>query len=288
MNANYPHTQKVKLMNLIMQNPVDTEYVDLINTVLRSGRDVHTRNSRCVRVICDTRVFSTNPMISVRRMGWQNALREMEWFLSGSNRLEDLHPDTRKWWEPWNINGYVPFNYGLQLRQFKGYAGIVDQVSELIRGIKHHPYSRRNVITTWNTSDMLHASKDKRGITNCHGTVIQAFVDPETNQLSLFMYQRSADLIVGVPHNWFQYWAMLIWLSHQCNRNVGELYWTGGDVHIYSEHMDLAKKIAETPLDSINTPRLVYTPRSEEFRAEDFTLSDPYRYILPDSAPMIV
>src|SRR5690606_26897284 len=126
----------------------------------------------------------------------------------GSEDIKDLHPSVRPWWEPWaNIEGQVLFNYSDQFRAFAGTDGrVVDQIEYLIDGIKNHPYSRRNVITTWNAADMTNPACP---ITNCHSTVTQAFVNPD-NSLHLVTYQRSVDVICGLPHNWIQYWSFLL------------------------------------------------------------------------------
>jgi thymidylate synthase len=193
-------------------------------------------------------------------------------------------------------------NYSVQFRGFAdmdddGYYGnTFDQIAYLVKGIKDHPYSRRNVITTWNTAEM---ADPECPITNCHGTVIQVFVDKK-NKLHLVTYQRSVDVIVGMPHNIFQYWAFLMWLAHRGGREVGTLTWIGGDIHIYDTHKDLARRIVDlnntwklgrlthvfsTTIDTLN---LIYKPTSEEFLAEDFSLDGVYNPCIMDKAEMVV
>lgn len=279
-------------LDMLARGSVDMDYVDLINIIQRNGEAVHTRNSLCTRLIHHTCLFNSTPLVSVRRTAWRNALREMEWFLSGSNDIKDLHPDVQKWWEPWtDEDGYIPYNYSIQFRAFAGRNGTLDQIASLIHGITHHPYSRRNLITTWNTQDMQRAMSDPKGITNCHGTIIQAFVSPKDNSLTLDTYQRSADVIVGVPHNWLQYWALLVWLAHRTGRKVGELYWTGGDCHIYADHKEIVSRLGGTTykeMRAIQTPQLIYRPTSTEFKADDFGLDREYRPIFSESAKMVV
>lgn len=266
---------------------VDSKYKSLIVKCL-SGDEIESRNSLCYRT--DEEVsekFTKTPLIGARKTCWKLALREWEWFMSGSNKLEDLHPSVRAWWEPWNgPEGTVFRNYSCQFRDFAGHGTSIDSIDTFIKGIKYNPFSRRNVITTWNTADM---NNEKCLITNCHGTVIQAFVN-NSGELSIKTYQRSADLICGVPHNWIQYWAFLLWVARLAGLRPASLVWIGGDVHIYEQHRDLALRIIkaspkETPE---NGPELIYKPTSEKFLADDFSLDGIYEYILNEKANMVV
>lgn len=166
------------------------------------------------------------------------------------------------------------------------YKLMIDQVGDLIDGIKNHPYSRRHAITTWIPQ---HVQMGLVNPTNCHGTIIQTFVDT-ANALHLVTYQRSADVVCGLPHNLIQYWAFLMWLAHRAGRGVGSLTWIGGDVHLYDVHTGVAEAIVKAMLetDPVETPQLVYTPTTEEFRADDFTLDREYRPLLELRAEMVV
>lgn len=264
-------------------NFVDLEYAAIIKRCL-AGKRLTTRNAECHRTRNAMVTFDSTPLVSARRTAWRNCLREWEWFMSGSCSIAHLHESVRTWWEPWaDDRGFVPNNYSNQLRGFTGKYNTVDQVQYLIDCVKDHPNSRRAVITTWNTADMIHHSTP---ITNCHGTVIQAFV--EDGLLHLTTYQRSCDVVCGLPHNWLQYWAFVQWLAHRSGRGVGSLTWVGGDVHVYAEHEELAKDIVMAADVAERTPRLVYTPTSEDFKAEDFSLDGEYKPILTDKAKMIV
>ncbi len=261
----------------------DDHYAALLRACL-SGDAVTTRNALCYRTICHPVRFTSTPLVGARRTAWKTCLREWEWFMSGSNDINDLHPSARPWWEPWaNKTGNVPFNYSEQFRAFVGWQGQVDQVALLIDGVTNHPYSRRNVLTTWNACDMVNSATP---ITNCHNTVTQAFVSPADNALNLVTYQRSADVVCGVPHNWLQMWAFLLWLARAGSRAVGSLTWVGGDCHVYDSHAGIAGRIlcAAPP----SQPELVYTPTTAAFRADDFTLSGPYSPVLSDRAEMVV
>jgi len=263
---------------------VDHQYINLLTELLVADC-VTTRNSVTTRVVGKTVRFTSTPLVSVRKTAWKNALREMGWFLSGSNNINDLHPNVRPWWQPWaDKGGHVYYNYSQQFRQWSYGAALFDQIKYLTDGVRDHPFSRRNVITTWNTGEMAASSCP---ITNCHGTIIQAFGEPD-NQLSLLMYQRSADVVCGLPHNWVQYWAFLLWLCHQSNRKPREFIWIGGDVHLYKQHRELAERMIDAAVRCEGVPGLVYSPSGNEFRADDFTLDSPYSPILADRAEMIV
>lgn len=281
-----------------MRSFVDYYYRDLVDQALRVGLPVRTRNADVKRLLYKSFTFRGTPLVCLRKTAWKNCLREWEWFMSGSNRIEDLHPDVRPWWRPWANTDTEPYSgavFGNYSRMFRHWADFdiygrftetFDQIRYLIEGVKNHPHSRRNVITTW---DSAVAMVPECKITNCHGTVIQASVgdasDPDA--LHLFTYQRSVDLIVGLPHNWLQYWAFLLWLAHRTGRTVGSLTWTGGDIHLYERHYELAGEVSHAqPTD--DTPNLVYTPTSEDFRADDFRLDREYQPKILTRAEMVV
>lgn len=263
----------------------DSIFINMLDTILSSGSEITTRNSVTKRVRNLTAHFIATPLVCVRKTAWKLALREMEWFLSGSNNINDLHPSVRHWWQPWaDDQGLIKNNYSIQFCDFAGHYGSVDQVSALIEGIRHHPFSRRNVITTWNTADMLHPSTP---ITNCHNSLTQAFVEPD-NSLHLTTYQRSSDMVLGVPHNFIQMWAFLQYLAHHTGRSVGSLTWLGGDCHIYESHIDAAQRLIATDISAIQTPNLLYTPTSNVFKAEDFVLDSDYKPLNNEKLVMIV
>lgn len=270
-------------------NYVDQQYKDLIRELLEFGDPVTARNGNTVRVDTVITAFNMTPLVSVRKTAWKNALREWEWFMSGSNNIKDLHPAVRHWWEPWaGPDGRVMFNYGQQFRHARGTDGGADdrdQIAYLLDGIRKHPHGRRHVLTTWNAADMVHASCP---ITNCHGTVIQFFVSSD-QRLSMTMYQRSVDVIAGLPHNWIQYWAFLLWVGHKTQFKPDLFKWIGGDVHLYDKHRELAKKILDQPIGN-GPPNLVYNAPGPdpEFRADHFSLDGPYISGFTEKAELIV
>ena len=272
-----------------VQNIIDHTYCDLIAQVRNRGHRLFTRNAYRTRLIAQTVHLDRTPLVSARKTAWRNALREWEWFMSGSNNVNALHESVRHWWKPWaNAYGEVKYNYSKQFRCFDGGWGRkgFDQLTHWLDGVRDHPNSTRNVMTTWHSEEM--AAKDCP-ITNCHGTVIQAFVTDGV--LDIFTYQRSCDLVCGVPHNWIQYWAFLLWAAHRTGHRPGAVTWTGGDVHLYEEHLPMADRLIALTLQELltdGTPELVYTPTSDEFIADDFQLNGPYQPVITDSVKMIV
>lgn len=274
-------------------------YLDLVRDIVTCGVKVKTAGETCTRIHATPYVFDRAPLISVRKTAWKTALREWEWFMSGRNDLKSLHPSVHPWWNAWaNERGVVRFNYGEQFRRLTSphqALGWFDQIQWFIDSIRNHPFSRRTVISTWYLPEMVHPMCK---ITNCHGTMIQAFVDPSVsgmpNILHIVMYQRSCDTICGVPHNWIQYWAFLLWLCHLTGLKPGTFTWIGGDTHIYEKHNDIVDKLIDMRANSERVPipvppGLVYNPSTNGvFRADDFSLDGPYEPVLTDRAEMIV
>lgn len=259
---------------------VDEQYINLVSNCLQ-GEKVLTRNSWSYRSLIERYEFTSTPLIGLRKTAWRNCLREWEWFMTGSNRIDKLHPSVQHWWKPWaNKVGAIPFNYS---RQFRHWNGTFDQLETLVYGLRNHPYSRRLVMTTWCSDEMVHPDCP---ITNCHGTIIQAFI--EQGKLSLYTYQRSADVIVGIPHNWFQYWSFLLWLCARTDRQPNRLVWEGGDCHVYESYKDLAKRIINSIEKVKPTPQLVYGSTNEKYLADDFRLDREYLPIINEKAEMIV
>lgn len=269
-------------------NTTDQKFLDLVETVLIKGHYMDTRNARVVRSTNHMVTFDSTPLVGLRRTAWKNALREWEWFMSGSNTIDDLHPSVHPWWEEWASDyGAIYGNYGRQLRLAEGLnewdePDSIDQIQYLIDGIHSNPSSRRLVATTWHAYDM---TRTYTPITNCHGTVIQFFVQPD-NKLDMTMYQRSADLMLGVPHNWIQYWAFLQYMAHVTGKLVGSFTWIGGDVHVYNSHIEMAYKMLKYDQELPRVPQMEYYPTSANFQADDFVLDAEYEPVFKDRLKM--
>lgn len=238
----------------------DTIYQSLIQYILSKGELITSRNGTVKRCFdLPTITFDSTPLVTVRKTAWKKALREMEWFLSGNNTCPNELLD---WWTGQlnKDNRYIG-GYTDQLSSFLTEDGIFDQIAHLIHGIKHHPFSRRHVITTWNPADMHKITRlnlNDKTPTTCHNTLTQFFVS-NNHFLSLKTYQRSADMLLGVPHNWIQTWALLLWIANQTDTIPHKMLWTFGDAHIYQEpsHLEVAEGIANLNPKLVDTsPRL--------------------------------
>lgn len=263
-------------------NRADTIYQRLVSLVLHEGERVKTRNSPAFRVF-DTDIirFRETPLITVRKTAWRKALREMEWFLSGDSKCPEELLD---WWdEQLNPEGHYLCGYGEQLKLF-GWdnwenkdCDSFNQIEYLIDGLKNHPYSRRHVITTWNPADMSRITQinsNPKTPSCCHATLLQYFVSK--GKLYCTHYQRSADILLGAPHNFIQHWALLLWLASQADLEVGGINWLFGDLHLYNEpsHIEVAKAIIEADLiDRLPCPVLFYNGNvGDEFKADNFVM----------------
>lgn len=258
---------------------------NLVNLASLGSRIV-TRNHEVDRIhpaLSLAETFFDLPLVTVRKVPWKKALREMEWFLSGKvecpNELKD-------WWDgQLSPLGYHWGGYAEQLRSSTSIygntkIGTFDQIKYIIDGIKDSPNSRRLCISTWNTGEMANITKMNRNPntpSNCHLSFVQFFV--HGNSLFMKQYQRSCDILLGLSCNWVQHWALLTYIAHKTGYQVGGYTWLGGDAHVYTHksHQKVAKEILEIPNSTLTgrglTPSLVYTPTSEEFKASDFTLS---------------
>ncbi len=268
---------------------VDFKFASMLRQILDSGVEINTRNSITKRLTGMQVKFDATPLVSVRTTAWKNAIREFEWFMTGSSNINDLDPKVHHWWKPWaDENGEVANNYSKQLRHFShpsGPGNTFDQVSYFLEAICNHPNSRRTVMTTWNPAEM---AAPITPITNCHGTVIQAFVSPY-NKLEILMYQRSSDMLLGMPHNWIQYWAFLMYCAKQTGREVGSFTWMGGDCHLYKDHYELAEEIIFRHMEPGFGYELIYKGNvGDTFKADDFSLDRKYEPIITKSAKMVV
>lgn len=257
----------------------DRQYQLLITRVCRDGRRTIARNAETRRVFdADPITFYKTPLVTLRKTAWRLALREMEWFLSGDPKCPvELLP----WWSgQLSPDGFYFDGYGEQLRNWKGR---FDQVAYLIDGLKNHPTSRRHLLTTWDASDMAEITETNHNPATpacCHTTLAQFFV--EEGVLYMTSVQRSADLLLGVQHNWLQSWALFLWLAHQTGLKPGWMRWIFGDLHIYTEDSHtraVQELLAATIPPDVDAPALIYTPTiKKDFRASDFEMTG----VIPD------
>ena len=254
----------------------DSIYTSLLQTIFATGETLPGRNGdfrRCFTL--PNTVFESTPLVTLRTTAWRKAIREMEWFLSGDATCPSELLD---WWKP-QLNKYDEYlrGYGEQLRN---YAKHFDQIENLLEGMRTHPFSRRHVITTWDSCDMAiitTINDNSLTPTTCHTTIAQFFIS-SAGMVSMHSYQRSADMLLGVPHNWIQSWALLLWVAAQVEGVADKMVWTFGDAHIYMEesHVSVARQLAackDSRFTSSPPPRLHYTGRAgDEFKTTNFEM----------------
>lgn len=244
----------------------------LIRQILLEGSWINTRNAETVSHFSLPPVtFTKTPLVTLRKTAWKKALLEMQWFLSGDNECPE---QLLGWWQKQlSPGGYYIFGYPDQYCWFgEGY----DQIEFLLKEIKEHPHSRRLLLTAWNPEEMdriTETNENPNTPTTCHSTMIQFFV--RDGKLHAKHYQRSADMLLGVPHNWIQHWALLLFLAHHTGNKVGTLQWIFGDAHIYNEvsHMEIAGRFFTEPVEH-HQLEMIYTPSKADqiFRVADFAI----------------
>ena len=271
-------------------------YTTLLKQIMMDGDLVTTRNSEVYSHFTLPNVTITKlPLITLRKTAWKKALREMEWFLSGDSKCPEELLD---WWkgqlneDKWLIDGY-----GQQFRLSTFYdrriadRNHIDQIEFIQDALKNNPNSRRLLMTTWNAGEMAHITETNNNPntpTCCHSIVVQFFV--RNGCLSMKTYQRSADMLLGVPHNWVQSWAMLMWFAHHAGLKVGSMTWMWGDAHIYREssHLSTVSDLIAFELTQDPPLSMVYTPTTKDFKASDFTIQGTIPYPVITTRPKLL
>lgn len=180
------------------------------------------------------------PLITTKKVHYKSVLAELLWMLSGSTNVRDLQAMGCTIWDEWaGPTGDLGPIYGAQWRGWGAQMGSIkqrsrDQIADLVHGLRTNPHSRRHLVSAWNVDDL-----PDMALAPCHF----AFqCDVTDGYLSLQVYQRSADLFLGVPFNLASYATLAHMLAQQCDLELGDLIWTGGDCHIYDNHQDQVRE----------------------------------------------
>ena len=222
------------------------------------------------------------PLVTTKKCHVKSIIYELLWFLNGDTNIKYLKDHGVSIWDEWaDENGELGPVYGHQWRSWKSTDGkVVDQISNAVNDIKNNPNSRRIIVSAWNAGEI-----DKMALAPCHA-LFQFYV--ANNKLSCQLYQRSCDVFLGVPFNIASYSLLTHMMAQQCDLDVGDFVWTGGDVHLYSNHLEQAKlQLSRTP-KSLPVLRIKRRPNSIfEYQFEDFEIEnyDPYPAI---KAPVAV
>ena len=231
------------------------------------------------------------PMVTTKKLHLKSIIYELLWFLKGETNIKYLNDHGVSIWNEWaNENGELGPVYGKQWRSWEGADGtVVDQVTELINQLKTNPDSRRMIISAWNVGEL-----SKMALMPCH-CMFQFYTTPSNaangevrRKLSCQLYQRSADVFLGVPFNIASYALLTMMIAQVCDMDCGDFVHTFGDVHLYKNHFDQAKlQLTRTPFP---LPTMKINPDVTnifDFTFEDFTLEN-YTFHPPIKATVAV
>jgi thymidylate synthase len=221
------------------------------------------------------------PLLTTKKLHLRSILIELLWFLNGDTNTRWLSENKVGIWDEWaDENGDLGPVYGKQWRRWQAPDGReIDQIAELIALIRRDPASRRQIVTAWNPAD-LHLM----ALAPCH-CLFQTQV--AAGRLNLQLYQRSADVFLGVPFNIASYALLTHMLAQQCGLEPGVFVWTGGDCHLYSNHLDQAREQLGRDPRPLPTLRLLRRPEAiDQYRYEDFEILDydPHPHIKAEVA----
>ena len=223
------------------------QYQDLLQRILREGEEKSDRTGTgTLSVFGHQMRFNLQdgfPVLTTKKLHLRSIIHELLWFLSGDTNIRYLKENGVSIWDDWaDENGDLGPVYGFQWRSWPGKDGqSVDQISKVVEQIRNNPDSRRHMVVAYNP-----AYVDEMALPPCH-SLFQFYV--ANGKLSCQLYQRSADTFLGVPFNIASYALLTHMIAQQCNLDVGDFIWTGGDTHLYSNHLEQANlQLTREPL----------------------------------------
>jgi len=245
------------------------QYLHLLRVVLEQGAPKTDRTGTGTRAVFGHQMrFDLGagfPLVTTKKLHLKSIVHELLWFLRGESNVAYLREHGVTIWDEWaDANGELGPVYGVQWRHWRAADGrTIDQISAAVDLLRRDPHSRRIVVSAWNVGEL-----DRMALTPCHA-LFQFFV--AHGRLSCQLYQRSADIFLGVPFNIASYALLTHMMAEQTGFEVGEFVWTGGDCHLYSNHLEQARlQLSRAPLP---LPRIVIRRRPPsifEYRFEDF------------------
>ena len=266
------------------------QYLDLVKHVLKNGNYKGDRTGTGTKSVFGYQMrFDLNdgfPLVTTKKLHLKSIIYELLWFINGETNIKYLRDNGVKIWDAWaDESGNLGPVYGSQWRNWNNEK--IDQISQLIDLIKNNPDSRRMLVSAWNPSVLPDTKKSfsqnvmngKAALPPCHA-FFQFYVS--NNKLSCQLYQRSADIFLGVPFNIASYALFTHMIAHVCNLDVGDFVHTFGDAHIYSNHAEqIELQLSRTPrkLPKLNIKRKVGS--IFDFKFEDFEIInyDPHPHI---------
>jgi thymidylate synthase len=265
--------------------PIETPYEDLLRLVLETGTPKADRTGTGTRSVFGHQMrFDLQqgfPLVTTKRVFVRGLTEELLWFLRGERNARTLQEKGVHIWDEWAAeDGDLGPVYGVQWRSWPTPdGGTIDQLAQVLDGLRRDPDSRRHIVSAWNVADI-----PSMALAPCHA-FFQFYV--ADGKLSCQLYQRSADLFLGVPFNIASYALLTHMVAQQVDLEVGDFVWTGGDCHIYDNHVDQVRE--QLTRDPYPAPRLVLrkAPSLFEYTYEDVTIEN-YQHHPAIKAPVAV
>jgi len=262
------------------------QYLDLMRRILDEGAEKTDRTGTGTKSVFGHQMrfdlSESFPLLTTKKLHLRSIIHELLWFLTGDTNVHYLHENKVTIWDEWaDEQGNLGPVYGHQWRKWESADGrVIDQVTQVIEQIKTSPDSRRLIVSAWNVGDI-----DKMALPPCH-LLFQFYV--ADGKLSCQLYQRSADVFLGVPFNIASYSLLCMMMAQVCSLKPGEFVHTLGDAHLYSNHLEQTElQLSREPRA---LPRMLINPEVHnlfDFKFEDFELVDydPHPHI---KAPVAV
>lgn len=252
---------------------LNDQYERLLRDVLDNGEPRQDRTGVGTRAVFGRQLrydlSKGFPRITTKYVPMKPVKAELLWFLRGEQNISWLVEQDVHIWDDWaDTDGYVGPLYGYQWRSW---GGCHDQIKQLIHGLREDPHSRRHLVSAWNVGEL----KDM-ALAPCHA-FFQCYVSGD-ERLSLQVYQRSADLFLGVAFNIASYALLTHMLAQQTGLSVGELIWTGGDCHIYDNHISVVEEQLTREVFPFPRLRLRMRKSIDDYRMSDIDASEGYRH----------
>jgi thymidylate synthase len=256
------------------------QYLDILNRILEEGVKKEDRTGTGTLSIFGTQsryhLADGFPLLTTKKLHLKSIIYELLWFLRGDTNIQYLKDHKVSIWDEWaDENGELGPVYGHQWRSWPDYqGGTIDQIQQVVEQIKHHPDSRRMIVSAWNVAEV-----NQMALPPCH-TIFQFYVAEDT--LSLQLYQRSADTFLGVPFNIASYALLLQMMAQVTGLKAGDFIHTTGDTHLYLNHLEqarlqLTREPRKLPVMKINPDvKNIFDFQYEDFQLEGY---DPYPHI---------
>jgi thymidylate synthase len=261
-------------------------YLDLLNTLLNEGQQKGDRTgSGTLSVFGHQMRFDLAqgfPLLTTKKLHLKSIIHELLWFLQGDTNIAYLKQNGVSIWDEWaDESGELGPVYGKQWRKWPTASGeTIDQIAQVVEQIKRTPNSRRLIVSAWNVADLPDETQSpqanvaigKMALAACH-TLFQFYV--ADGKLSCQLYQRSCDTFLGLPFNIASYALLTHMIAQQCDLDVGDFVWTGGDVHLYLNHIEQAQ--LQLTRETMPLPRLQIKRRPAsifDYQFDDFAILD--------------